>query len=235
MWSVRLREPLSRRCLKSSRQPSRRVRAGGQAVKLVLSVANNGSSVVPYLRLNQGAMPEDEMTDADRAMTQAFQYLVPHGWGGHGDPLYVALHPDDVTGATDHSGPQAVAATGMDEDARMEMVSAQFAAAIAALGAVRAYIRYDGGNDEGFAYFDHCVLRDGSVRDARAVASDLNAAGAAAFPDPQTLADEVANQWTSRLLGQGYGAGEYRMYGAFWVDLETGLVTDDPNATPRGA
>jgi hypothetical protein len=34
------------------------------------------------------------------------------------------------------------------------------------------------------------------------------------------------------LLGKSYGTGNYSMYGAFTVDLETCMITDDPNAVP---
>jgi hypothetical protein len=171
----------------------------------------------------------EEELERERRMTEGFQYLKPDGWGGNGHPLYVAVRSEQVKSVPVASN-QDAHAVGMMRDAEMEAVSARFAADLAALGAVRAYIRYDGGDDEGFAYFDHCVFKDGSVRNDSDVFSLLRASGAKGFP-----ADEVADEWTARLLGQGYGTGEYRMYGAFWVDLETGLVTDDPNATPRGA
>ncbi|HKD31545.1 MAG TPA: hypothetical protein VKC66_37285 [Xanthobacteraceae bacterium] len=38
--------------------------------------------------------------------------------------------------------------------------------------------------------------------------------------------------WASMLLGDGFGTGEYSMYGAFTVDLDTCTITDDPGADP---
>lgn len=206
------------------------VASAREVVKLVRSPKRR-SSHVPFIRIDEGSIPDEMMTDKYRAMMEAFQYLKPKGWGGALDPVCVAVRPADVKEVSSSAGERGI---GMDRDAEMETVSAQFAADIAALGAVRAYIRYDGGNDQGFAYLDHCVFKDGSVRDARGLASDLKANGAAAFPDPGTLADDVACQWAARLLGEGFGTGEYQMYGAFWIDLDSGLLTDDPDATSRG-
>jgi hypothetical protein len=101
-------------------------------------------------------------------------------------------------------------------------------------------LRYDGGNDEGFAWFVHCVMKDGTQRDADRLAADLEAAGVTPqiktwgnnSPTRNALSDVVANIWAVSLLGQGYGTGELVLYGAFWVDLKSGLVTDDPDPEP---
>jgi hypothetical protein len=42
----------------------------------------------------------------------------------------------------------------------------------------------------------------------------------------------LSTEWASLLLGQSFGTGEYLMYGAFTVDLESCTITDDPNADP---
>lgn len=191
--------------------------------------------------------PTDEMLDQEdlfAAAPEAFQYLPAPDLGGPVGPVRVAVHPTQA-GKIDN-GPSAYERfTGKKEHVdewatKAEAEAARFAEAMVALGAVRAYMRYDGGNDEGFAWFDHCVFRDGSKRDADRMAKDLEAAGCK--PRMQTwgarsatrnaLDDLVAGPWAVALLGRGYGTGEYVMYGAFFVDLETGLVTDDPDAQP---
>jgi hypothetical protein len=56
------------------------------------------------------------------------------------------------------------------------------------------------------------------------------------FTDQQQLdhffQNGLCNEWASMLLGKSYGTGNYSMYGAFTVDLETCMITDDPNAVP---
>ena len=44
------------------------------------------------------------------------------------------------------------------------------------------------------------------------------------------IADDLATTFASRLLGEGFGTGEYELYGAFVIDLETGDMVDDPDA-----
>jgi hypothetical protein len=44
--------------------------------------------------------------------------------------------------------------------------------------------------------------------------------------------EERRRGWASMLLGEGFGTGEYSMYGAFTVDLETCAITDNRNADP---
>ena len=124
-------------------------------------------------------------------------------------------------------------------------------------GAVRFRVRYDGGHDEGFSYPDAVAFADRLV-DAQAFADDElraesfvekvraiaqaharesstygNAADMYAKAEDKQVAryalDELAHELASRLLGDGYGTGEYELYGAFNADLKTGQITDDPN------
>jgi hypothetical protein len=123
------------------------------------------------------------------------------------------------------------------------------------LGATEFRVRYDGGYDEGFSHPDAVQLPAG-LRDAKDVAADLakdaslvDAIRAAASglgsmygnatdvygraDDPQVIRyalDELAHELASRLLGDGYGTGEYRLYGAFRAELQTGKLIDDPDA-----
>lgn len=189
---------------------------------------------------------DDEDYDPYLAAPEAFQYLPAPELGGPQGPVRVAVR-DAQVGAIDN-GPSTIdlmlgrAPRAPDPwEAKAETAAARIATALSEIGAVRAYIRYDGGNDEGFAWFDHCAFKDGSKRDANGVAKDLEAAGVEPgieafdgrrWPVRSVLDDVVASMWAVRLLGEGYGTGEYVMYGAFSVDLESGLVSDDPDPAP---
>jgi hypothetical protein len=123
--------------------------------------------------------------------------------------------------------------------------------ALRAIGVRRVYCRYDGGNDEGFAWFDHYEIEDGKPMDSQLVGQRLRemkvyqelgaaglvqASGEAAQHEMETLGNLVggmlSDEWAAILLGQGFGTGEYLMYGAFMVDLEECIISDDPNARP---
>ena len=115
-------------------------------------------------------------------------------------------------------------------------------------GAAQIYCRYDGGNDEGFAWISHAIANDGqkisveTLCDFIAKSPEFSAGLAAALAYPNDTRTEIevirealdfhlcAELWASWLLGSGYGTGEYQMYGAFIVDLVAGSVEDDPNA-----
>jgi hypothetical protein len=116
-----------------------------------------------------------------------------------------------------------------------------------AIGARRAYCGYDGGNDEGFCWFDSIETEDGGRITAAALVArawdaqlldKLDAAEVTrpsdAISDQQRLDNfvryDLCDEWASMLLG--YGTGAYSMYGAFTVDLEACTITDDPGADP---
>jgi hypothetical protein len=128
--------------------------------------------------------------------------------------------------------------------------------ALRQIGGRRVYCRYDGGNDEGFAWFDSLELQDGERVDLDAlgqrlhdieVQTRLRSAGfelhdfysmrTGAHPSDQgalkgVVEDWLCHEWASMLLGRSFGTGEYSMYGALTVDLETCTITDDPGAGP---
>jgi hypothetical protein len=128
--------------------------------------------------------------------------------------------------------------------------------ALREIGAQRIYCRYDGGHNEGWAWFDGLQLRDDARIDLDGVAQRLHETHVhtklreAGFklhdhysfrtggqPSDRGALKSVVNDWlchdwASMLLGEGFGTGEYSMYGAFKVDLETCTITDDPDADP---
>jgi hypothetical protein len=122
--------------------------------------------------------------------------------------------------------------------------------ALRSLGVRRAYCRYDGGHDEGFSWLDHYETQAEGRIDVGVLVKGLHDMGIhdqlrANFKDhmkgvsaEQKMADIrsfatdwLANDWAWALLGN-FGAGEYSMYGAFTVDLEECLITEDSNAQP---
>jgi hypothetical protein len=127
-------------------------------------------------------------------------------------------------------------------------------AALLALGVNRAYCRYDGGGDEGFAWIDHVELSDGRQLNAATLAEQLVDGGlmerfyALGFLDRRIggpeidegdisqmldmLRDGLTHEWAQLLLGKHYGTGEVWMYGAFKVDLKACTIVDDRNAAP---
>ena len=105
-------------------------------------------------------------------------------------------------------------------------------------------IRYDGGMDEGFAYPEHVVVDgkpvpmdrivDQLIISVPALLIKLRARYKGEKPADEIILgdrlDELADQLASVLLMDGYGTGEYSMYGAFTANLITGEMVDDPKA-----
>ncbi|NNJ24930.1 hypothetical protein [Alienimonas chondri] len=93
------------------------------------------------------------------------------------------------------------------------------------LGYSDVRIQYDGGWDEGFAHFDAALAPDGTADDAATVAGRLTKGDGDL--------DELAHALAVSLLMEGYGTGEYEMFGAFTADLATGALTDLKDAEPH--
>jgi hypothetical protein len=168
-----------------------------------------------------------------------FVYLAPPQFGGAREPVQFSIMSPGV--ATDASEPQW---KKLAQKSLAIMLSA-----LREIGGRRAYCRYDGGHDEGFAWLDSIELRDGTRINADAVAqrlydvqvhSRLRAADLynrpEGFSDLEHLRNHLrhwlCNEWATMLLGDSYGTGEYSMYGAFTVDLEACTIADDPQADP---
>ena len=134
-----------------------------------------------------------------------------------------------------------------EEEERTQRLLSIMVPALREVGVRRLYCRYDGGNDEGFAWLDRAETRDGrrlnidrlirKLSGAR-IMGKLCAAGMAGgglgLTDRRQLRaiirDWLVREWAGMLLGHGFGTGEYSMYGAFTVDLEACTITDDPGA-----
>jgi hypothetical protein len=114
-------------------------------------------------------------------------------------------------------------------------------------GVRRAYCRYDGGYDEEFAWADYFELQDGGRIGPNDLATRLQGAR---LPDrlyaaegtrrqafQQTemdIVNRLCSEWAALLMGEGFGTGEFSMYGAFTADLETRMVTDNRVPDPEG-
>jgi hypothetical protein len=185
-----------------------------------------------------------------------FIYLSPPEFGGAPEPVRFsaaepqqAAEPPPTPGEPPHSVDEF---RRRHEKRRQELSQQTFAFAVPELrkaGVLRLYCRYDGGHDEGFSRLGCAEMTDGARLDADAFRQRLFDAGlldrihaagmlrpSAHFSDLQQLAQfldgSLINEWASMLLGDGYGTGEYSMYGAFTVDLEACTITDDRNADP---
>jgi hypothetical protein len=181
--------------------------------------------------------PDDD-SEPPPPRSDQFVYLAPPQLGGAREPVrFSVVAPGAATGESD----------------RWKKLAQQHLAimvpALREIGGRRAYCRYDGGHDEGFAWLDSIELSDGARINADAVAqrlydiqvhSRLRTAGLLngprEFSDLEQLRDHLrhwlCNDWATMLLGDSYGTGEYSMYGAFTVDLEACTIADDPHADP---
>jgi hypothetical protein len=166
------------------------------------------------------------------------------------DEMLEELGPDIVSGSrpTDDFEYQAAKAKLKPKDlgARGKLI----ADALRAAGASAFRVRYDGGFDEGFSHAD-AILFDQRARTTKAVLKEISsptliAALREAFKKDkwaadwlktasdleviQNALDELAHAIASTLLGDGFGTGEYQLYGALTADLKTGEITDDEKA-----
>ncbi len=119
------------------------------------------------------------------------------------------------------------------------------------LGAEKFEVSYDGGHDEGFAYPVRVYIGGQAREIEEIVASPAMKSSVDEMrrqlrggkenwyygqPDAvlaMSQLDELAMELSSKLLGRGFGTGEYALYGSFVADLKTGRILDNPHAKPR--
>jgi len=111
-----------------------------------------------------------------------------------------------------------------------------------AKGIQRIFCKYDGGNDEGFAYFESAETASGRLDQKQLVALINSTPEAIALFDEkkssviysgkhqpsvgERLLEDFVFALSVLLLGSGYGTGEYEMQGRFVFDLATRQITD---------
>jgi hypothetical protein len=165
----------------------------------------------------------------------ALAWLIRHGW------RRILLGWRHLTGSpqpTTHVYTTMVLQPQRDPGQRRQQLFAVAIPELRKAGVRRAYCRYDGGHDEGFAWPDYFDMQDGGRISPRDLAGRLRGAGFAdRFPARHAFGEtdldvlrRLSFEWASLLLGNGYGTGEYSMYGAFTVDLEACTIVDDRSA-----
>jgi len=199
--------------------------------------------------------PDDDDTEPPPPRPDQFVYIPPPQFGGAREPVRFSVAA--LAGAIQSNAPQQPRNSLEQirrERERSHALSRQHLFAVVipelrAIGARRANCRYDGGNDEGFCWLDSVEMEDGGritaavlverARDAQLLDKLYAAELMGRFDgmsDQRQLAlffhGYLCVAWASMLLGDGFGTGEYSMYGAFTVDLDTCTITDDPGADP---
>jgi hypothetical protein len=199
-------------------------------------------------------MPPFASVLKERESPMPFVRMDPEGF----DEMMEELAPDDLPpGALDRpSGAfEYESAEAQRKPEKLSHLARMALDALVGLGATAFRVRYDGGHDEGFTHPDSIQFGDTSRPVERVVAelatppfvSQLlatatekgghygNAADLYREADAQTavryVLDELAYAYASAILGDGFGTGEYELYGAFTADLRTGEIVDDPNAS----
>lgn len=121
--------------------------------------------------------------------------------------------------------------------------------ALREIGGQRVHGIYDGGNDEGFAWFGSLETAAGRLSLDEVVAALLPTGLVPRLkeselirehPDyPREDADQLKKivemtlpeEWAVLLLGWGFGTGPFTMYGSFTVDLHQLTIRDDRDAS----
>lgn len=208
----------------------------------------------------------DDLGD-DAPRVTDFRYLKPPDLGGSPDPVRFSDAIEEPA-----SPPQPLAPPSLSiwqrllgrrpvargetweqrqarERQRAGYANALIAHAMRHAGIARAYCRYDGGNDEGWAWLDHFVTSAGERCSAESLADrllqtdllDKLVAAHAVFQHPDgerrshligAISDGLATDCAVQLLGSDFGTGPYFLYGAFVVDFTTCTIADDPRAEP---
>jgi hypothetical protein len=110
------------------------------------------------------------------------------------------------------------------------------AAAFRDAGVRYVFIRYDGGNDEGFTHFEAVEMSDGRrLGGEDAEARRAVRAAVLAAQGEETDVDafekfgfaEIFDAAAIALLGPGFGTGAYEFYGAVTIDCQECLLKDD--------
>ena len=159
------------------------------------------------------------------------------------DEMASELGDDFPLGERPSGGFEYQSAEGKFDWAKLEPAARAIRDALLAAGAEKFRVRYDGGFDEGFSHPDllHFGDRQQSAKEVSeqlatpALLAQLKQSGPSFKEVSGSRAvmyglDELAHQLASRLLGDGYGTGEYELYGAFTADLKSGEIVDHEDA-----
>jgi hypothetical protein len=205
---------------------------------------------MPFVYAETEIENSDEDDDPPPPRVDQFVYIKAVKFGGAREPVRFS-DPSRDTATTQSRGVLAGLFGQRQAPSEDDVLADKFAAimlqALREIGGRQAYCRYDGGNDEGFAWLDSIETGDGGRLGVDAVVQRLSdiqikdklyAAGLmqndAEMSDREQLYGLVRygmpTDWATMLLGSGYGTGEFWMYGAFSVDLEACTIIDDRHA-----
>lgn len=116
--------------------------------------------------------------------------------------------------------------------------------ALRSIGIHTLRVRYDGGHDEGFSHFEAAQSDDqlfslqGLIEAAKIGPLGEDGTELHVWNEKDTEISRA--QWAQsalwnlceelalRLLGRGYGTGEFSLYGRFTADLRSGRIVDEP-------
>ena len=203
---------------------------------------------MPYIfDLSNAELPDDG-SELPPPKPAAFMYLTPPEFGGPPEPVPIR-YPGLKRQSQRQDGrlsfkvrvmrtfgivpDEPVAAPGRDAWARK---LGGLVAQLRDAGIERLYVRYDGGNDEGFGWVDSVERGNGERVPLENFVSEhadqqgLDDKAKAELND--LIAHELGSDLAAQLLGGGFGTGEYVMYGALIADLSTLTLVEDRQAEP---
>jgi hypothetical protein len=215
--------------------------------------------------------PEDAGDDYEPPppLPEQFEYLAPPDFGGAREPVKFSDSPSARAASTGPKPPlkarllmwglsKILPGAGdfmahrkqQEQDAarRRQQLFAIMVPALRQLGGRRVHCVYDGGNDEGFAWFGSLETGDGTLS-VEQICEKLSGQGlkerlaqadwvyeSSDHPRSEQevlrsiLEESLPEEWAVLLLGWGFGTGAFSMYGGFTVDLEACTITDDRDA-----
>ncbi len=155
-----------------------------------------------------------------------------------------AVNTDDFERTPNGNFSQYEPATTSFSIENLEPRPRQICEALRTIGIVTLGVRYDGGHDEGFAHFDTAqsqkqmfslqalieAVKHGPLGEAAENLYVWNESGTEATRAQwaQSAIWELCEALAGQLLGDGYGTGEYSLYGYFTANLTTGEIIDQP-------
>ncbi|MEL7304034.1 MAG: hypothetical protein AAGJ53_10110 [Pseudomonadota bacterium] len=194
---------------------------------------------------SQEAWPDDG-SEPPPPKPSAFMYLEPKDFGAALEP--VAIHYPGLkrAGRPDKPGfkERVMRTFGIVPDpptsgapAAFEREMAELIKRMRAIDIERLYVRYDGGNDEGFGWVAHAERSSGERVSIDEIVSDLMRDGAGRADETEealrfAVREDLGSDLAARMFGGGFGTGEYLMFGALYADINRLTLVEDRNAEP---
>ncbi|MEL6298584.1 MAG: hypothetical protein AAFQ45_08435 [Pseudomonadota bacterium] len=201
---------------------------------------------MPYFYDTSDEVWPDDGSEPPPPKPSAFMYLEPRDFGVDREPVPINYPGLKANAASDKPGfkERVMRTFGIVPDpptsgapAAYEREMADLIRRLRGIGIERLYVRYDGGNDEGFGWVAHGERTSGEHVSVDAMVQDLGRDGSGA-PDgtAKSLQDDLrhglGSDLAARMFGGGFGTGEYLMFGALYADLHRLTLVEDRNAEP---